>query len=185
VDSKANLRTMSNLEELGIKGLLNASIQDLVDMGLTKLSAQRVIAAVQIGTKISSFKEQDRYVIRSPEDAANYLMDELQYLQQEHFVVVYLNTKNEVIFKKTVFIGSLNASIVHPREVFAFGVKVRAASFVAFHNHPSGTSLCSNEDVAVTKRLQECGALMGVEMLDHIIIGAGNYYSMKEKGHLN
>ena len=91
----------------------------------------QLLAAVEIGRRISNLSYDDRYVIRSPEDGANYVMNDMRFLSQEHFVCMYLNTKNQVIHKKTIFIGSLNASIVHPREVFREALKRSAASIIA------------------------------------------------------
>jgi DNA repair protein RadC len=126
----------------------------------------------------------DRYVIRSPQDGANYVMEEMRFLSQEHFVCLYLNTKNQVLHKQTVFIGSLNASIVHPREVFKEAFKRSAASLICFHNHPSGDPSPSREDIEVTKRLSECGKILGIELLDHLIIGEQKFVSLKEKGYV-
>jgi DNA repair protein RadC len=111
-------------------------------------------------------------------------MEDMRFLTQEHFVSVYLNTKNQVIHKKTVFIGSLNASIVHPREVYKEALKRSAASIICIHNHPSGDPTPSREDIEVTKRLAECGKIIGIELLDHLIIGEQKYVSLKEKGYV-
>jgi len=100
------------------------------------------------------------------------------------YICLYLNTKNQVLQKRTVFIGSLNASIVHPREVFKEALKRSAASIICMHNHPSGDPTPSREDIEVTKRLAECGKLIGIDVLDHIIIGEQKYVSLKEKGYL-
>ncbi len=98
--------------------------------------------------------------------------------------MLYLNTKNQVMHKKTVFIGSLNASIVHPREVYKEAIKRSAASIICIHNHPSGDPTPSREDIEVTRRLVECGRLVGIELLDHLIIGDKTYVSLKEKGYV-
>ncbi|KHF28037.1 hypothetical protein LR68_03097 [Anoxybacillus sp. BCO1] len=111
-------------------------------------------------------------------------MEDMRFLSQEHFVVLYLNTKNQVMHKKTVFIGSLNASIVHPREVYKEAIKRSAASIICIHNHPSGDPTPSREDIEVTRRLVECGRLVGIELLDHLIIGDKTYVSLKEKGYV-
>ncbi len=97
---------------------------------------------------------------------------------------MYLNTKNQVVYKQTVFIGSLNASIVHPREVYKEAFRYSAASIVCLHNHPSGDASPSREDIEVTKRLVECGRVLGIEVLDHVIIGDQQFISLKEKGYV-
>ena len=110
-------------------------------------------------------------------------MPEMSVLSQEHFVVLFLNTKNQVLHKKTIFIGSLNASIVHPREIFREAVKRSAASIICAHNHPSGVPTPSPEDIDVTTRLMEAGLIIGIDLIDHIIIGDHQFISMKEKGY--
>ncbi|WP_252098381.1 RadC family protein, partial [Bacillus thuringiensis] len=101
-----------------------------------------------------------------------------------NFICLYLNTKNQVIHRQTIFIGSLNTSIVHPREVFKEAFRRAAASIICLHNHPSGDPTPSREDIEVTKRLVECGQIIGIEVLDHIIIGDHKFVSLKEKGHI-
>lgn len=142
------------------------------------------MAALELGRRIHQLVYEERYVIRFPEDAANLLMEDMRFLSQEHFVCLYLNSKNQVIHKRTVFIGSLNSSIVHPREVFKEALKRSAASFICVHNHPSGDPTPSSEDIDVTRRLNECGQLIGIELLDHIVIGDQKFVSLKEKGYL-
>lgn len=169
----------------GLRHLKDASIGELKEInGIGPAKAVELIAAIEIGKRISRLQFEERYTIRSPEDGARYLMDELRFLHQEHFVCLYLNTKNQVLHKKTVFIGSLNTSIVHPREVFKEGLKRSCASIICFHNHPSGDPAPSREDIEVTKRLVECGKMLGIEVLDHIIIGDQKYVSLKEKGYV-
>jgi DNA repair protein RadC len=152
--------------------------------GIGSAKAIQILAAVEIGRRITNLDYKDRYVIRSPEDGAKYLMNDMRFLSQEHFVCMYLNTKNQVIHKQTIFIGSLNASIVHPREVFREALKRSAASVIAAHNHPSGDPAPSREDIEVTKRLVECGKIIGIDLLDHLIIGENKFVSLKEKGYL-
>ncbi|MFS0669428.1 DNA repair protein RadC [Peribacillus frigoritolerans] len=169
----------------GLRPLKEASVEELtVIKGIGEAKAIQILASVELGRRINNLNDQDRYVIRSPEDGANYCMEEMRFLSQEHFVCLYLNTKNQVLQKTTVFIGSLNASIVHPREVFKEAFKRSAASIICLHNHPSGDPSPSREDIEVTKRLVECGKIIGIEVLDHIIIGEHKYVSLKEKGYL-
>ncbi|WP_010279058.1 RadC family protein, partial [Paenibacillus senegalensis] len=123
-------------------------------------------------------------VIRSPEDAAKLVMPELRYLKREHFICLFLDTKNKVIRKETISIGSLNASIVHPREVYREAIRYASAAILAFHNHPSTDPSPSPEDVQISKRLMEAGEILGVSFLDHIIIGGNSYVSLKEQGLL-
>jgi len=165
--------------------LMNASLEELMKIkGVGEAKAIQLLAAIELGKRIANMKNEERYVIRSPEDGANYVMEELRFLTQEHFVCLFLNTKNEVIHKQTIFIGSLNASIVHPRELFKEAFRRSAASMICLHNHPSGNPEPSREDIEVTRRLVECGRILGVDVLDHIIIGDKRYVSLKEKGYL-
>jgi DNA repair protein RadC len=169
----------------GLKMLKEASVKELMNIhGIGEAKAVQLRAALELGKRIQQFPAEDRYVVRSPEDVSLYMMDEMRHLQQEHFVCLYLNTKNQVIHKQTIFIGSLNASIVHPREVFKEAFRYSAASIVCLHNHPSGDPGPSREDIDVTKRLSECGKMLGIELLDHVIIGDNRFCSLKEKGYL-
>lgn len=176
-------RLLTNFE--GLRLLKDASLDEITAIkGIGKAKAIQVLAAVEIGRRISNLAYDDRYVIRSPEDCANYVMNDMRFLSQEHFVCLYLNTKNQVLHKKTVFIGSLNASIVHPREVYKEALRRSAASVICLHNHPSGDPSPSREDIEVTKRLVESGKIIGIELLDHLIIGENKFVSLKEKGYL-
>lgn len=169
----------------GLRLLKDASLDEITSIkGIGTAKAIQLLAAVEIGRRISNLSYEDRYIIRSPEDGANYVMNDMRFLSQEHFVCLYLNTKNQVLHKQTVFIGSLNASIVHPREVFKEAFRRSAASIICVHNHPSGDPSPSREDIEVTKRLFECGKIIGIDVLDHLIIGENKFVSLKEKGYL-
>lgn len=169
----------------GLRILVEMTVSELEEEGMTHNEALKVHSGMLLAKKLRNVgKNESRYTIRSPEDAASYMMAEMTSLTQEHFVVLYLNVKNEVLHKKTVFIGSLNSSIVHPREVYKEAVKHSAASIICLHNHPSGTVTPSPEDIDVTKRLAEAGSVMGVELLDHVIIGDHKFLSLKEKGYM-
>lgn len=169
----------------GIKLLNEATIEELTAIkGIGPAKGVMILAAIELGRRLHTFKPIELTTIRSPRDGANYVMEEMRTLNQEHFVVLFLNTKNEVIHQQTIFIGSLNSSIVHPREVFREAVKRSAASIICFHNHPSGDPTPSQEDIHVTRRLVDSGKMMGIEVLDHIIIGDRKFISLKEKGYL-
>ncbi|MBO8155929.1 MAG: DNA repair protein RadC [Bacillaceae bacterium] len=169
----------------GLSLLKDASVEELTAIkGIGTAKAVNIIASIELGRRMHALKPSDSYVIRSPEDGADYVMEEMRDLKQEHFVALFLNTKNQVIHQQTIFIGSLNASIVHPREVFKEAVKRSAASIICAHNHPSGDPTPSQEDIHVTKRLAECGKVLGIELLDHLVIGDRKFVSLKEKGYL-
>ncbi len=111
-------------------------------------------------------------------------MEQLRYQDREHFLALFLDTRNRVITQKTISVGSLQANVVHPREVFKEAVSRSSAALIVLHNHPSGDPAPSQEDRAITARLKEAGGLMGIPLLDHIIIGAGKFISLKEQGIL-
>lgn len=123
-------------------------------------------------------------VIRSPEDSYELLKDYLGNVDREHFVVICLDTKNQPTTINTCHIGSLNASIAHPREVMKAAILSNSASIIVGHNHPSGNPDPSQEDIHLTRRLTEAGKIMGIELLDHIILGEDSYTSLKENGYI-
>ena len=133
--------------------------------------------------KESSFLYQTR-TISSPKDAYEMIKDQLQDLDREQFIIACLNTKNEPTNITVVSVGTLNKAIVHPREVFKTAILSNAASIMAFHNHPSGETTPSQQDIQLTHRLYEAGELLGIKLLDHLIIGDGTFTSLKEKGYL-
>ncbi|TVP84506.1 MAG: JAB domain-containing protein [Alkalicoccus sp.] len=167
----------------GLRLLKEATAVELMEIrGIGEAKAVQLCAALEIGRRIKQFPVEETHIVRSPQDVADYMMEEMRHLKQEHFIALYLNTKNAVLHKKTLFIGSLNASIVHPRELYKEALRYSAASFICLHNHPSGNPEPSQEDIDVTKRLTETGKMLGIELLDHIIIGDRRFCSMKEKG---
>ncbi|MDA3129270.1 DNA repair protein RadC [Aliibacillus thermotolerans] len=169
----------------GLRLLKEATIEELLTLkGIGQAKASELQAALELGRRIYTFRERERYAIRSPEDVAAFVMEEMRFYTQEHFVVLCLNVKNEVIHRQTLFIGSLNSSIVHPRELFKEALRRSAASVICLHNHPSGDPSPSPEDIEVTKRLSECGRILGIEVLDHVIIGDHKFLSLKEKGYM-
>ncbi len=174
-----------NYSNDGIRYLTETTVEELSNirgMGLAK-SAQ-LIAAVELGKRIALTTKVNNYRIKSPMDVSSLLMEELRYKKKEYFNILLLNTKHELISIENISIGSLNASIVHPREVFQRAIKRSSSSIILVHNHPSGDPSPSNEDIKITKRLQEAGSIIGIEVLDHIIIGDGTYCSLKEREFL-
>lgn len=169
----------------GLKLLGNATIEELTAIkGIGPAKGVMVLAAIELGKRLNQYQPSKTFIIRSPKDGADYVMEEMRVLNQEHFVVLFLSTKNQIIHKQTIFVGSLNASIVHPREIFREAVKRSAASIICVHNHPSGDPSPSQEDIHVTRRIVEAGKVMGIELLDHLIIGNHSFVSLKEKGYI-
>jgi len=185
---KESVMTLANrilMHFEGLKLLKDATIEELTAIkGIGNAKGVLILSAIEFGKRMNEYKPEERYIIRSPEDGADYVMEEMRSLNQEHFVALFLNTKNQIIHRQTIFIGSLNASIVHPREVFREAVKRSAASIIVAHNHPSGDPTPSQEDIHVTRRLAESGKMIGIELLDHLIIGNRKFVSLKEKGYL-
>jgi DNA repair protein RadC len=130
---------------------------------------------------LKSFKNNNAYYVKTPQDVAEFVMEDMRYLKKEYLKLVLLNTKNMVVSVKDVSIGSINSSIVHPREIFIEAIKYSCSSIVICHNHPSGDPSPSQEDINITKRIYEAGKIIGIELIDHIIIGDGKYISLKEK----
>jgi len=182
--SKATQEVCHQLASVSVRELLMFSAEDFMEFdGVGKVLAERLEAVITLAKKINEKKIPNTEIIRSPEDAYK-VFEYLRHEQQEHFVALYLDTKNRIIGRKTIFKGSLNASVVHPREVFAEAVRLRAGSIIVGHNHPSGSPIASQEDVQVTRRLCESGKMLGIEILDHCIVGDGEFSSLKEKGHM-
>ena len=148
--------------------------------GLGQAKAATVLAALEIGRRIASAKPLEKIHLSCPQDVADFLMPRLRYAAKEQFVVILLNGKNKVIGTEVVSEGSLSSSIVHPREVFAPAILHHAAAIMVAHNHPSGDSKPSTEDQEVTRLLARSGKVLGIPMIDHVIIGDGNYYSFLE-----
>ena len=163
--------------------LKTATIEELKEIeGIGPAKAIEIQAAIELGKRLTIEERQKKGQILSSVDLAEQLILEMKDYEQEHFMVLYLNAKNEVIKKKTLFIGSLNQSVAHPREIFKIAVKTSTARMIIVHNHPSGNPNPSKQDIAFTERIVECGRLMGIDILDHLIIGENSYISLKEEG---
>lgn len=164
----------------GIRFLKSASIEELCEIeGIGISKATLIKAALELGVRVAE-SEVVRYQVKNPWDIYKYYMESMRYLKEEIFKTVLLNTKNEIITDIDVSHGTLNSSLVHPREVFKQAIKKSANKIILIHNHPSGNVEPSNEDMHITDRLIECGKIIGIEVIDHIIIGDGIYYSFKE-----
>lgn len=150
--------------------------------GIGKTKAIQLLAAIELGKRVHTSPLVRGMQIRTPIDCVDYIAEEVKYLEQEHFIGIYLDSKNRVLAKKTLFVGSLNRSICHPREVFKEAFRHGCNSIIIIHNHPSGSPTPSPQDIAVTKRLHEISELVGIELLDHIIIGSEGYVSLREEG---
>ncbi|WP_066632918.1 RadC family protein [Desulfolucanica intricata] len=167
----------------GLRSILDATVEELSTVkGVGLAKAAQVKAALELGRRLASRPAEEKPCIKSPEDAAGLVMEDMRYLDREYFRALLLNTKNHVLGLETISIGTLNSSSVHPRELFRNAIKRSAAALILVHNHPSGDPTPSREDLAVTKRLEETGKIIGIEVLDHIIIGDNKFVSLKAKG---
>jgi len=163
------------------KKLLNLDFQKLsVIKGIGEAKACAILASQELVKRALAIKEDTLPCIRNINDIiaqAVYLREK----QREHFLVLYLNGRGEMIYKKPMFVGTLNASLVHPREIFALALKQNAASVIFAHNHPSGNPEPSESDLLINKRLVEAGKIMGIAVIDHIILTKTNFVSFKQK----
>jgi DNA repair protein RadC len=167
----------------GLPGLARASFAELrAERGLGNAKTAQLKAALELGRRMLLATPEDRYVVRSPSDVAQLLMAEMAHLEQEHFRVLYLDTRNRLLGSETVYVGSLNASHIRVAEVFRDAIKRNCAAIIVAHNHPSGDPSPSPEDVEVTRQLVAAGSLLNIELLDHLIIGQQRFVSLRERG---
>lgn len=165
----------------GVNCLVEYSIEELQEIkgiGLAKATQLKAVAEL---SKRLNIARKDLTKINSPSEVAEILIPRIGYAYQEKFIVVLLDIKNQIIGVSEISKGSLNSSIVHPREVFRYAIKKSGASIILAHNHPSGDLTPSVEDIEITKRLFKVGKLVGIEVLDHLIIGKSKYSSLKAK----
>ena len=156
-----------------------AELQVRPGVGLAK--AARVVAGVELGRRVCEGRH-GREAVKSPGDVHRLFGERLRHLDREHFLAVLLDTKNRILASELISIGSLDASLVHPRELFKAAVRHSASAVILVHNHPSGDPSPSSADLSCTRRLAEAGRLLGIEVLDHVIIGDGEYVSFRERG---
>jgi DNA repair protein RadC len=167
----------------GLRSLVDMSLQQLTEIkGIGSAKGLQIQASIELGRRLARSVMNETVTVRSPKDVADLMTEELRYLQKEHFVCLFLNTKNHIVGQETLSMGSLNASIVHPREVFRAAIKRSSASIICVHNHPSGDPTPSSEDIQLTQRLVEAGEIIGIDVLDHIVIGDHSFVSLKEQG---
>jgi DNA repair protein RadC len=150
--------------------------------GMGPALGRRLAAAFELGQRFCGLGQASGHILRGPEDVAPILQKELRGCDREHFLALHLDVRHRLRLTETVSIGSLSASLVHPREVFRRAVSQGTAALIVAHNHPSGCVEPSREDIELTARLSECGRLMGIELLDHFIVGAGDILSLREYG---
>lgn len=174
------------IREFGFKGLAQMDIAELKEIpGIGLAKATEIKAVFEIVARIQGKSISSKKQISCPKDVVEIMINKLQYLNQEHFYIVLLNTKNVIISYEEVSKGGLNIASIYPREVFNKAIKNSAARIILVHNHPSGDPTPSLEDINLTKRLIEVGKLTGIKVLDHIIVGREDYISLKEEGYFD
>jgi len=169
-----------------LKGIANASVEELSEIkGVGLAKAAQIKAALELSKRLEGDAgERQKPMVKSPEDVVKIVKSQLKGKKKEHFLVLCLDTRNRLINCKPVSMGSLDTSIVHPREVFKEAVSSSAASVIFVHNHPSGDPEPSKEDVELTKRLVKAGEIIGIDVLDHIIVCDRSHLSLKAKNLL-
>jgi len=164
-----------------LRGLAKASIEELCAVGgVGEAKAVQIKAAFELGARLAAYRGPERPEVRSSHDVVSLVADELRLCDEERFKILLLDTKNRLIRDETVSVGTLSASLVHPREVFRSAIRASSAAIIVCHNHPSGDPRPSAEDRDATRRIKEAGDLVGIRLLDHIIVGDGDFYSFKD-----
>jgi DNA repair protein RadC len=168
----------------GLTGLARANFHELSTTvkGVSSSRSARIQAALELGRRLMTTFPDDRPQVKSPADAANLLMLEMSLLEQEHLRTILLDSKNRVLATPTIYVGSLNTSVVRVGELFREAIRLNCAALIVAHNHPSGDPTPSPEDVKVTGLIVQAGQLVDIEVLDHIILGQQRYVSLKERG---
>ena len=178
-----------------ISNLILSKINDITDLkditlnslkqidGIGEVKAIKILASIELGKRVYMDKNLVNIKMDTREKIYNYMKNEVEGTNQVYFYAIYLDSKKNLIDKKLLFIGTLNKSIVHPREIFKYAYLLSASSIICVHNHPSGDTIPSKEDLNLTKALVEIGKIQGINIIDHIIIGK-NYYSLYQNGDL-
>lgn len=162
--------------------IVNSDEDELLKVkGIGIKRVQQIKAINELTRRLYLANIPKKISIKSPSDVSKLVIPDLSHETKEHFKILLLNVKNEVLSYETISIGSLSSSLVHPRELFIKAIKKSAAGIILIHNHPSGNPRPSEEDLSITKRLVEVGKIIGIDVLDHIIIGGNNFISLREK----
>lgn len=172
---------LAKYQDKGLVSIMNISPQEIATVhGVGLAKAATIVAAVELGRRLSTKAAQKLEKIEGPEDVARYASPILRFEQKEHFLVMLLDVRNRVLAMPTVSVGSLTASVAHPREIFREAIRYSAANMILLHNHPSGDPMPSREDVQLTKQMMKAGEIMGIPVLDHVIIAGDGFLSLKE-----
>ena len=167
-----------------LKGIAGASVEELSQVkGIGVAKGSQIKAAFELANRVEGYSEAgNKPLVKTPEDVVGLVRGRLKGKKKEHFLALLLDTRNQLIKVAEISVGSLDSSLVHPREVFKEAISATAASVIFVHNHPSGDPTASEDDIRLTKRLAGAGEIVGIDVLDHIIIGDKNYLSLKREG---
>ena len=167
-----------------LKGIANASVEELSQVkGIGLAKASQIKAAFELANRLEGYSEAgDKPLVKTPEEVVNLVRSRLKGKKKEYFLALLLDTRNQLIKVSEISVGSLDSNIVHPREVFKEAISASAASVIFVHNHPSGDPTASEDDIKLTKRLAQTGEIVGIDVLDHVIIGDKKYLSLKREG---
>ena len=169
-----HLESLEDLKRITVLELLQIN-------GIKIAKATTVVAAIELGKRLSNLHKIEKISVKSAFDVYHLLHQDLTHLEQEHFICLYLNTKSELIKKETIYIGTINQTLIHPREIFKHAIKLSAVAIIFAHNHPSGDSTPSKADFQATTSLMGSSAIMGIDVIDHIVIGNHEFYSLKDQ----
>lgn len=175
--SEAILNISNSLGELS-----NLSLQELMRIeGIKEAKALPILACFELGKRISFENVKENISIDCPKNLSIWLNKQIGFINQEHFLVLFLDIQHQIMDYKTLFVGTVNQSVVHPREIFRLAMKIGCAKILCAHNHPSGKCQPSQSDIIITKKIVEVGEMVGIPLLDHIIVGKNNYISFREE----
>ena len=170
-----NLKTLSRIRAANLKR----------NLGIGQAKACQLISCFELGRRMSCIKNGGSKTINSAKDIAKFLIPDLSGLKKEHFIGLFLDSRKRIIKQETIFIGSRVSSTIHPRQIFKTALAESAAAIILVHNHPSGDPKPSEEDIEITKQITEAGDILGIQVLDHIIVGDNKYFSLSERGYLH
>lgn len=166
-----------------LHSLQNLSLAELRKFkGIGRVKAIQIQCVCELSRRMSRTEAKERMSMNAPDTIAAYYMETMRYYQQEHLMLLMLNTKNKLIRDKVVFKGTVNAALIEPREIFIEAMRHNAVNIIIVHNHPSGDPTPSKEDILITKRIYDAGKLVGIPLLDHIIIGGRHFESLHMNG---
>ena len=171
--------------EDGLLGLCRYSVKELMEHpGIGQVKAIQIKAVAELARRMTKKSAKKRLMFNSPDTIAQYYMEDLRYEDRENLIILSLNTKGALIGEKLLYVGTVNSSLISPREVFIEALQNKAVSIIMLHNHPSGDPTPSHQDIFITKKIKEAGELLDISLVDHIIIGDNIYVSLKERNLL-